>query len=96
VPQDAVGAVIHALSVHRGVIGETSLEGEIAVVSGTIPAAEVDVLMQELPGLTNGRADIDARFRDYVPVTGEPPVRARTDHNPFNRTEFMSRLSGRF
>jgi hypothetical protein len=29
-------------------------------------------------------------------VEGNPPARRRTDMNPFNRTEFMSRLSGRF
>jgi len=49
-----------------------------------------------LPGLTNGRYDIDTRFSDYIPISGEPPVRRRTDLNPFDRTEFMSRLAGRF
>ena len=93
---ESVGAVFHALSSRRGVVAETRAEEEFAVVVGTIPAAEVDALTRELPGLTNGRADIDARFSDYVPVAGEPPVRRRTDLNPFDRTEFMSRLSGRF
>jgi ribosomal protection tetracycline resistance protein len=96
VPADAVGAVIHALSQHRGTIDETSPETDWAVIKGTIPAAELDALTRELPALTNGRADIDARFGDYMPITGIPPLRARTDHNPFNRTEFFSRLSGRF
>jgi ribosomal protection tetracycline resistance protein len=96
VPADAVGTVIHALSKHRGTIDETSAETDRAVITGTIPAAEVDALTRELPGLTNGRADLDARFQDYMPIDGAPPVRARTDFNPFNRTEFFSRLSGRF
>jgi ribosomal protection tetracycline resistance protein len=95
-PAESLGAVIHALSARRGSVVDTGAAGQLAVVSGTIPAAEVDALTRELPGLTNGRADLDARFRDYVPVTGEPPVRRRTDLNPFDRTEFMSRLSGRF
>jgi ribosomal protection tetracycline resistance protein len=95
-PSDTVGAAIHALATHRGIVGETGTSGELAVVSGTIPAAEVDALTRELPGLTNGRADIDTRFGDYIPVAGDPPVRRRSDLNPFDRTEFMSRLSGRF
>jgi ribosomal protection tetracycline resistance protein len=95
-PPDSVGAVIHALSTHRGAIAETRLDGELALVSGTVPASETDALKRALPGLTNGRADIDTRFREYVPVEGDPPVRRRTDLNPFDRTEFMSRLRGRF
>lgn len=95
-PPESVGSVIHAISVHRGTVGETLVEVGNAIVTGMVPAAEVDALTRELPGLTNGRADIDARFRDYIPIVGDPPVRPRTDNNPFNRTEFMSRLSGRF
>jgi len=96
VPLEQMGGVIHALSAHRGAIGETSLTNERAVVRGTIPAAELDSLTRELPGLTNGRADLDSRFSDYVAIQGDPPIRSRTDLNPFNRTEFLSRLRGRF
>ena len=95
-PQESVGAVIHVLSAHRGIVAETGVAGSLAVVRGTIPAREVSVLYRELPGLTNGRFDLDTRFSDYVPIADEPPVRRRTDMNPFDRTEFMSRLSGRF
>ncbi len=95
-PPESVGAVIHAMSRHRGVVAETATSGHLAVVSGAIPAAHMAALNRELPGLTNGRADIDARFSDYIPVVGDPPVRRRTDMNPFDRTEFMSRLAGRF
>ncbi len=95
-PPESVGAVMHAITTHRGTIGETAIADERAVVRGLVPAAELDDLVKTLPGLTNGRADIDAHFHDYVPVSGDPPVRARTDLNPFDRTEFMSRLRGRF
>jgi ribosomal protection tetracycline resistance protein len=95
-PQESVGAAIQALSTHRGTIRETRLDSDLAVVSGTVPAAETDALTRALPGLSNGRADIDTRFGGYLPVEGDPPVRRRTDLNPFDRTEFMSRLRGRF
>jgi hypothetical protein len=39
---------------------------------------------------------MDTRFYDYAPVTGEPPWRRRTDLNPYNRIEYLSRLKGRF
>lgn len=95
-PAEAMGAIIHALSSRRGTIGDTSMDGEVAIVTATIPAAELDDLTRSLPGLTNGRGDIEARFHDYAPVAGDPPVRPRTDLNPFSRIEFLSRLRGRF
>lgn len=95
-PQDAIGAVIHALTSRRGVLVETTMMETRGIIRGTIPAAEIDELARSLPGLTNGTADLDSRFHDYVPIEGEPPRRARTDMNPFSRPEFMSRLSGRF
>lgn len=95
VPQDAVGAIIHLLSIHRGSVVETDMAGSLAVVRGTIPAREMRALSRSLPGLTNGRFDLATRFSDYVPVAGEPPVRRRTDMNPFDRDEFMLRLSGK-
>jgi ribosomal protection tetracycline resistance protein len=95
-PPESLGAVIQALAARRGVVTEAGAEGGRAAVRATLPAAEVDAISRELPGLTNGRADMEARFSGYRPVEGEPPVRRRTDLNPFDRTEFMSRLSGRF
>jgi ribosomal protection tetracycline resistance protein len=95
-PPESVGVVIQALSAQHGVVDETSTAGTHAIVHGTVPAAGAGTLTRELSGLTNGRADIETRFSDYLPVGGDPPVRARTDLNPFDRTEFMSRLSGRF
>lgn len=96
VPADAVGATIHALTAHRGDVAETTIAGERATIRGAIPAATVDALTRALPGRTNGLGDIDTQFRDYVPIDGPPPTRPRTDYNPFDRTEFMSRLRGRF
>lgn len=95
-PPDAIGAVIHLLAEQRGTVEDTMVEGGRATITGVVPAAGLDAVTRFLPGATNGRADLDSRFRDYVPVAGGPPVRPRTDLNPFNRTEFLSRLRGRF
>ncbi|HWV35620.1 MAG TPA: translation factor GTPase family protein, partial [Thermomicrobiales bacterium] len=56
VPPESMGAVIHAVAVHRGVVETTSIDGDLAVVTGMVPAAEIDALTRELPGLTNGWA----------------------------------------
>jgi ribosomal protection tetracycline resistance protein len=49
-----------------------------------------------LPGLTRGRGDLDTRFDDYQPIASDPPRRRRTDLNPYNRIEYLSRLKGRY
>jgi ribosomal protection tetracycline resistance protein len=95
-PPDAIGAVIHLLTDQRGALEDTLVEDDTASIIGAVPTAGLDAITRYLPGVANGRADVDSRFRGYVPVTGEPPVRARIDLNPFNRAQFLSRLSGRF
>ncbi len=81
-PPASVGAVMHAMTTRRGTVRETAIADDRAVVRGLVPAAELDELVKTLPGLTNGRADIDARFHDYVPVSGDPPIRRADGPEP--------------
>lgn len=55
VPVDSSGDVIHALSTHRGVLEDSVADGdgEMVTLTGTIPAASIDALSRELPGLTS-------------------------------------------
>jgi ribosomal protection tetracycline resistance protein len=32
---------------------------------------------------------LECAFDRYLPVRGTPPIRARTDHNPLNRKEYL-------
>ena len=58
-------------------------------MEGVIPAAQVHALEQELPTLTGGEGVLEAVFDHYRPVTGAVPSRARTDHNPLDRKEYL-------
>lgn len=95
-PADYSGGCIHLLLTQRAEIATSGMDGELTVIEGTIPAASIDTVARSLPGLSQGRGDLDTRFFDYQPVTGEPPERRRTGLNPYNRIEFLSRLKGRF
>ncbi len=90
------GGCVHLLSANRAEIASSTVTHEIASIEGTIPAATVDAVERALPGVTRGRGDLDTRFHDYAPIVGDPPRRRRTDLNPYNRVEYLSRLKGRF
>ncbi|MFI6811764.1 GTP-binding protein [Nonomuraea sp. NPDC050328] len=84
-PADTLGAVLPALARVRAVpygMGATVLEGEI-------PAGRVHELHLELPTLTRGEGVLESAFERYEPVTGPPPARPRTDHNPLDRKEYL-------
>lgn len=95
-PADQSGGCIHLLLSQRAEIATSGMDDELTMIEGTIPAASIDNVARSLPGLSQGRGDLDTRFFDYQPVTGDPPERRRTGLNPYNRIEYLSRLKGRF
>ena len=95
-PAEHAGGCIHLLSTHRAEVQSSTVTGDAVTIGGSIPAAEIDRVIKALPGVTQGRGDLDTRFQDYQPVNGVPPLRRRTDLNPYNRIEYLSRLKGRF
>lgn len=58
-------------------------------LTGEIPAASVHKLQLALPALTRGEGTVETSFASYRPVSGRPPARPRTDHNPLNRKEYL-------
>jgi len=95
VPADTLRAVVRAF-VHLGGITTAQVrQGSFGIVEGTIPAAQVHALRQRLPSLTRGEGIVESDFDDYRPVSGTIPRRRRTDHNPSNRKEYLSRVAGR-
>ena len=95
-PADYSGGCIHLLLTYRAEIATSGMDDEFTVIEGTIPAASIDSVARSLPGLSQGRGDLDTRFHDYQPIAGDPPERRRTGLNPYNRIEYLSRLKGRF
>ena len=95
VPESTLVDAIRHLVQRRAVIAESGIVGEIAVIRGEIPAAEVPDFERILPGISRGEGDFDHWHHGWQQVPGEPPRRARTDFNPLDRAEYLSRHSGR-
>jgi ribosomal protection tetracycline resistance protein len=91
-PADTLPAVLPALAQVRAVPLATTPRGSAYVVDGEIPAARVHELQQRLPALTRGEGVLDSAFERYDPVRGPAPERARTDHNPLDRKEYLLRV----
>jgi ribosomal protection tetracycline resistance protein len=84
-PADLLPALLPTLARLRGVpLGAGNRE-----ITGEIPAASVHDLQLALPSLTRGEGTLETSFARYQPVSGSPPTRPRTDHNPLNRKEYL-------
>jgi ribosomal protection tetracycline resistance protein len=85
VPSDTLGPV--QLALVR--LGASAIEGSLSTVEGLMPAAQVHHLQQQLAGLTRGEGVLETAFDHHRPVRGTAPTRARTDHNPLDREEYL-------
>jgi ribosomal protection tetracycline resistance protein len=63
--------------------------GETYILEGDIPAGNVHQLQLEIRGLAGGEGFLESEFHHYQPVVGAIPARARADHNPLNRKEYL-------
>ena len=89
IPTDTTRAVLAALSRLRAIPQIPALAATTSVLEGDIPAAAVYKLEQQLPALTRGEGVLESAFDRYHPVNGSIPARARTDHDPLNRREYL-------
>ncbi|MGY0488456.1 GTP-binding protein [Streptomyces sp. WG-D5] len=93
IPADLYGAVLPALTRLRAVpTGQRTDGGAWTAVDGVIPAARVRALERQLPALTRGEGVLEAAFDHYAPVREDAPRRARTDHDPLHRKEYLLRV----
>ena len=91
--RDITGRVLVA---HRAVPEMTEpvgASGRTARITGTIPAAEVHAVELRLGGLTRGEGVLTTAFASWAPVSGEVPIRERSDHNPLNRAWYLAQVS---
>ncbi|MFJ5303020.1 GTP-binding protein [Streptomyces sp. NPDC088350] len=96
VPADTLGALLPVLAGVRAVPRTTETQGALCVLEGMVPAAQVHGLERQLPGLTRGEGEWESAFDHYAPVArGAVPERARTDHNPLNRKEYLLNVTRR-
>jgi ribosomal protection tetracycline resistance protein len=91
-PADALGTALPALAKLDAVPQTPTVQGSTCVLEGTIPAARVYELQQQLPALTRGEGVLESAFDHYEPSLGTIPTRPRTDHNPLDRKEYLLRV----
>jgi ribosomal protection tetracycline resistance protein len=89
IPDDTFRNVLPALVRLGALVTNSELRGTQYQVDGDVPAARVHDLQRQLPSLSRGEAMLETEFSHYQPVRGARPSRSRTDHNPFNRKEYL-------
>jgi ribosomal protection tetracycline resistance protein len=89
IPADTLGLVFPALALLHAVPRAPATQGSLCLLEGDIPAARVHELQQQLPALTRGEGVLEWAFDHYRPARGPVPARARTDHNPLSREEYL-------
>ncbi|MFB7168324.1 elongation factor G [Streptomyces sp. NPDC056242] len=70
VPEDAVGGVLGDLAARRGRISASAMRAGTAVVTATVPLAELFGYASQLRGRTQGRGTFTSRATGYAPVPG--------------------------
>ena len=89
-PVDLLGRMLPAITKMGAVPEVPMVRDAIGVLEGTIPVARVRDVKIVLPGLTRGEGLFEYAFDHYERVREpEPPTRARRDHNPLNRKEYL-------
>ncbi|MGC9539439.1 GTP-binding protein [Streptomyces sp. UG1] len=95
-PSDTLAALLPVLARLRAVPRTTQTHGASCSLEGSVPAAHVHELEQQLPGLTRGEGELESAFDHYAPaVRGAEPERRRTDLNPLSRKEYLLNLTRR-
>ncbi|MET9831105.1 translation factor GTPase family protein [Streptomyces sp. NPDC006385] len=95
-PTDTLAALLPVLTRLRAVPRTTETRGASCALEGSVPAAHVHELEQQLPGLTRGEGELESAFDHYAPAPrGTAPERRRTGLNPLNRKEYLLNLTRR-
>ncbi|HEY5016870.1 MAG TPA: hypothetical protein VIJ82_27665 [Streptosporangiaceae bacterium] len=91
-PADTLAPALSLLARLRATVRAPTIRGASCLLEGQVPAACVHELEQRLPGVTRGEGTADCAFDRYQPVSGAPPTRQRSDHNPLDRKEYLLRV----
>ncbi|MEU5770714.1 elongation factor G [Streptomyces asoensis] len=77
VPEDAVGGVLGDLAARRGRVTDSAVRGGSAVVTATVPLAELFGYATRLRSRTQGRGTFSARPTGYAPSPTPTPATTR-------------------
>lgn len=92
VPAELLGSIMPALAELRATPQETRMIGTTCIIDGILPAAQVHILQQKLPGVTRGDGVLETAFERYEPVIGNPPTHERADKNPLDRVDYLRNI----
>ncbi len=95
VPTEAVGSVLAALGRLGAAVEASEPRGELSVLAAALPAARLEELRRQLPGLSGGEGAVESELAGHVPVTGEPPVRPRLTPDPLKVEEYIAAVGRR-
>jgi ribosomal protection tetracycline resistance protein len=93
IPAGTIGAVLTALGRLGAAVNAQSVRGDLSTIETVMPAARMQNLQRQLPGLTSGEGVLESSFAGYQPVSGSPPTRPRTTVNPLNRDAYLTSLT---
>lgn len=93
VPQDTWSAVLSLLAEVGAVPLTSEPRPPFVVLTGDLPAGSVHRLFVLLPDVTRGEGVLTTALDHYRPVTGPPPRRERRDANPYDRQEYLRRVT---
>jgi len=94
VPAASAGAVLAEVA-RLGAAGTPAVRGDLAVIETLLPAARVQQLQRQVPGLSGGEGVVETSFGGYQPVSGAPPTRRRTTVSPLRRDQYLAQVTGR-
>jgi ribosomal protection tetracycline resistance protein len=78
-PSATTAAVLASVARLGGAVEATSIRGDLATITTTLPAARAQDFQRQLPGLSGGEGVAETDFAGYRPVGGAPPSRG---HSP--------------
>lgn len=91
-PVARMGEINLLLSRSRATVLAQEVMGERTKACGHIATADQPELEKLLPHASHGEAALLSHFDGYRPVSGEYPVRRRTDGNPLHLKEYLTYL----
>ena len=95
-PVEAMSSVVSGMGRLNATVNTSATDDAIFTVEGEILASKTQELQISLMSVTRGEGTLDHQFSHYAPIRGKRPTRPRTDLNPLNFKEYMSRIAGRF
>jgi ribosomal protection tetracycline resistance protein len=94
-PTAALGAILRLLASIDAVPEPPQHLRSSILLRGVIPAARLQDLRQQLPGLTQGDGFVESTFDSYRRAHGPVQRRDRTGPDPLDRTAYLRDIAAR-